>query len=55
MALFGSSETILKIHRDIMENYQGTDKSLKADYPKIIVDMVSVVMDGRIQLGGKSA
>ena len=30
---------------------KGADKSLKANYPKIIVDMVSVLMDGRDTVG----
>lgn len=43
---FASSDIIFKVYRDIMENYQTADKSLKANYPKIIVDMVAILMDG---------
>ena len=48
---FASNDIVFKIYRDIMENYQIADKSLKANYPKIIVDMVSVLMDGMDTLG----
>jgi hypothetical protein len=48
---FASNDFVFKIYRDIMENYQFADKSLKAHYPKIIVDMVSVLMDGMDTLG----
>ena len=51
--IFASGDIIFKIYRDIMENYQIADKSLKANYPKIIVDMVSVLMDGMDTLGRK--
>jgi hypothetical protein len=49
--VFASSDIVFKIYRDIMENYHSADKSLKANYPKIIVDMVSVLMDGRDSFG----
>ena len=51
--IFASGDIVFKIYRDIMENYQIADKSLKANYPKIIVDMVSVLMDGMDTLGRK--
>ncbi|MFZ0894210.1 MAG: hypothetical protein WAZ77_06880, partial [Candidatus Nitrosopolaris sp.] len=41
--VFATNDIVFKIYRDIMENYQSADKSLKANYPKIIVDMVSVL------------
>ncbi|MFZ0513175.1 MAG: hypothetical protein WAM14_16310 [Candidatus Nitrosopolaris sp.] len=49
--VFTSREIVFKIYRDIMENYQSANKSLKANYPKIIVDMVSVLMNGRDTIG----
>jgi len=49
--VFASSDIVFKIYRDIMENYHSADRSLKANYPKIIVDMVSVLMDGRDTFG----
>jgi hypothetical protein len=49
--VFASSNIVFKIYRDIMENYQSANQSLKANYPKIIVDMVSVLIDGRDTFG----
>jgi len=49
--VFASSDIVFKIYRDIMENYHSADRFLKANYPKIIVDMVSVLMDGRDTFG----
>jgi hypothetical protein len=49
--VFASSDMVFKIYRDIMENYQSATTSLKANYPKIIVDMVSVLMNGRDTIG----
>jgi hypothetical protein len=49
--VFASSDIVFKIYRDIMENYQSANTSLKANYPKIIVDMVSVLMNGRDTIG----
>ena len=49
--VFVSSDIVFKIYRDIMENYQSANTSLKANYPKIIVDMVSVLMNGRDTIG----
>ena len=49
--VFATNDIVFKIYRDIMENYQSADKSLKANYPKIIVDMVSVLMVGRDTFG----
>lgn len=49
--VFASKEIVFKIYRDIMENYQSASTSLKANFPKIIVDMVSVLMNGRDTIG----
>jgi hypothetical protein len=49
--VFALSDIVFKIYRDIMENYQSASTSLKANYPKIIVDMVSVLMNGRDTIG----
>jgi hypothetical protein len=49
--VFASKEIVFKIYRDIMENYQSANTSLKANFPKIIVDMVSVLMNGRDTIG----
>jgi hypothetical protein len=39
-------ETIFRIYRDIMANYESSDKKLKVAYPKIIVDVVSILANG---------
>src|ERR1700739_2613914 len=49
--VFASNEIVFKIYRDIMENYQNASTSLKANFPKIIVDMVTVLMNGRDTIG----
>ena len=49
--VFASNDIVFKIYRDIMENYQNAGTSLKANFPKIIVDMVSVLMNGRDTVG----
>ena len=49
--VFASNDIVFKIYRDIMENYQSANTSLKANFPKIIVDMVSVLMNGRDTIG----
>jgi len=49
--VFASNDIVFKIYRDIMENYQYASTSLKANFPKIIVDMVSVLMKGRDTVG----
>jgi hypothetical protein len=42
-----SSEIIIfKIYRDIMENYDNFTDSLKSNYPRIIVDVISVINQG---------
>src|SRR5689334_21679181 len=37
---------ILKIMQDIMENYNSFDDTLKSDYPRIIVDIISILHKG---------
>jgi hypothetical protein len=49
--VFASNDIVFKIYRDIMENYQSASTSLKANFPKIIVDMVSVLINGRDTIG----
>jgi hypothetical protein len=49
--VFASNDIVFKIYRDIMENYQSAGTSLKANFPKIIVDMVSVLMNGKDTIG----
>lgn len=44
-------DIVFKIYRDIMENYQCSNQSLKANYPKVIVDTVSVLINGRDTTG----
>ncbi|MFL6365800.1 MAG: hypothetical protein ACJ719_11445 [Nitrososphaeraceae archaeon] len=42
-----SSEIIIfKIYGDIMENYDNFTDSLKSNYPRIIVDVISVINQG---------
>src|SRR5919199_3597262 len=45
-----SSDTIVfKIYRDIIENYDNFSESLKSNYPRIIVDVISTVnRDSRV-------
>ena len=37
---------ILKIMKDIMENYNSFSDTLKSDYPRIIVDIISILHKG---------
>ena len=37
---------ILKLMRDIMENYDNFDDTLKSDYPTFIVDIISILHIG---------
>ena len=39
-------DIILKIMKDIMENYDNFDETLKSDYPGIIVDVISILHKG---------
>jgi hypothetical protein len=42
-----SSEIIIfKIYRDIIENYENFSDTLKSNYPRIIVDVISVINQG---------
>jgi hypothetical protein len=43
---FGTRDIVFKIYRDIMENYQNSNDLLRNNYPKIIVDVVSVLNTG---------
>jgi len=41
-----SSDTIVfKIYRDIIENYDNFSESLKSNYPRIIVDVISTIIN----------
>lgn len=40
------SDVILKIYKDIMENYQNFDYNLKSKYPGIIIDVISIINKG---------
>ena len=44
---------ILKLMRDIMENYDNFDDTLKSDYPTIIVDIISILRIGTDTKGVK--
>ena len=39
-------ERVFMIYRDIMENYQTSNDSLRLNYPKIIVDVISILHTG---------
>ncbi|HZA06412.1 MAG TPA: hypothetical protein VE619_01805, partial [Nitrososphaeraceae archaeon] len=41
-----SSQIVLEMYRDIIENYESFPDSLKSNYPKIIVDVISVINQG---------
>ena len=41
-----SSDTIVfKIYRDLIENYDNFSESLKSNYPRIIVDVISTIIN----------
>ena len=41
-----SSDTIVfKIYRDIIENYDNFSESLKSNYPRVIVDVISTIIN----------
>jgi hypothetical protein len=40
------SNVIFKMYSDIMENYQNFSGSLKSNYPRIIVDVISILHKG---------
>src|SRR5919204_3959812 len=41
-----NNNIILKILRDIMENYENFNDNLKSNYPRIIVDVISILHKG---------
>ena len=45
-------DIIFRIYRDIMANYESSDDRLKIAYPKIIIDIVSILAKG-IDTSGK--
>ena len=47
-----ASDIVFKIYKDLMENYQTASDVLKANYPRIIVDVVAVLNNG-IDTSGK--
>jgi len=44
---------IFRIYRDIMANYESSDNKLKISYPRIIVDIVSILAKGVDTRGNK--
>jgi hypothetical protein len=46
-------EIIFRIYRDIMANYESSDKRLKIAYPKIIVDVIAILTKGEDTSGKK--
>jgi hypothetical protein len=46
-------EIIFRIYRDIMANYESSDKRLKITYPKIIVDVIAILAKGEETSGKK--
>jgi hypothetical protein len=48
-----AKDMVFKIYRDIMENYQNFNDSLKLNYPKIIVDIIAVLTVGEDTNGQK--
>jgi hypothetical protein len=47
-----TDDMIFRIYRDIMANYESSDNKLKVAYPKIIVDVVSILAKG-VDASGK--
>ena len=45
-------DIIFRIYRDIMANYESSDEKLRISYPKIIVDVVSILAKG-VNIEGK--
>jgi hypothetical protein len=41
-----ASDIVFKIHKDLMENYQTASDVLKANYPRLIVDIVAILNNG---------
>jgi hypothetical protein len=49
-----SSEIIIfKMYRDIIENYENFTDSLKTNYPRIIIDVISIINQGMDTTGTK--
>jgi hypothetical protein len=48
-----NNNIILKILRDIMENYESFNDDLKSNYPRIIVDVISILHKGIDTKGSK--
>jgi hypothetical protein len=48
-----NNNIILKILRDIMENYESFNDNLKSNYPRIIVDVISILHKGIDTKGSK--
>src|SRR5919109_690646 len=48
-----NNNIILKILRDIMENYESFNDNLKSNYPRIIVDVISILHKGIDTRGSK--
>jgi hypothetical protein len=48
-----TNEIVFKIYRDIMENYQNLNDSLKLNYPRIIVDVIAVLNVGKDSNGNR--
>jgi hypothetical protein len=46
---------IFRIYKDIMANYESTDEKLKIAYPKLIVDVVAILVKGLDTRGNKIA
>jgi hypothetical protein len=46
------SDVTFKIYKDIMENYQNSNSSLKSNYPRLIIDIISILHKG-IDTSGK--
>jgi hypothetical protein len=51
--LSGTNDIVFKMYRDIMENYETASDSLKVNYPRIIVDVISVLNTGNDTSGIK--
>jgi hypothetical protein len=47
-------ELIFRIYKDILATYEGLDDKLKITYPKIIVDVVSILASGVDTIGKKT-
>jgi hypothetical protein len=46
------SDIIFKMYRDIIENYQNFSQRLKSNYPSIIVDVISIIINRSIDTKG---